>query len=177
MMEGITNSKSQPFEKVLFAIGIRNIGENTAQLLARHFGTIEKLAAATSEELLQINGVGETLVTSIHDFFEQEANQKLIDRLKAHGLNLKVDESKQQVLGSTLAGKRILASGKLINFNRDEIVDFVQSHGGQYISTVSKNLDFIIEGEGMGPSKKDKAIKLGVLMISEAEFLRMIGGS
>jgi DNA ligase (NAD+) len=162
---------------VLFGIGIRNIGENTAQLLARHFGTIEKLAAATSEELLQINGVGETLVTSIHDFFEQEANQKLIDRLMAHGLNLKVDGSKQQVLGSALAGKRILASGKLINFNRDEIVDFVQSHGGQYISTVSKNLDFIIEGEGMGPSKKDKAIKLGVLMISEAEFLRMIGGS
>jgi DNA ligase (NAD+) len=176
MMEGIINSKSQPFEKVLFGIGIRNIGENTAQLLARHFGTIEKLAVATSEELLEINGVGETLVTSIHDFFVQEANQKLIDRLKAHGLHLEVDESKQQVLGSALAGKRILASGKLINFKRDEIVDFVQSHGGQYISTVSKNLDFIIEGEGMGPSKKEKAIKLGVQMISEEEFLKIVAG-
>ncbi|MFT4860083.1 MAG: DNA ligase (NAD+) [Algoriphagus sp.] len=174
MIEGINNSKNQPFEKVLFGIGVRNIGENTAQLLARHFGTIEKLAAATSEELLEINGIGETLVTSIHDFFGHEANQKLIDRLEAHGLNLKVDESKQQVLGSALAGKRVLASGKLINFKRDEIVDFVQSHGGQYISTVSKNLDFIIEGEGMGPSKKDKAIKLGVPMISEEEFLRMV---
>jgi DNA ligase (NAD+) len=174
MIEGINNSKNQPFEKVLFGIGVRNIGENTAQLLARHFGTIEKLAAATSEELLEINGIGETLVTSIHDFFVHEANQKLIDRLEAHGLNLKVDESKQQVLGNALAGKRVLASGKLINFKRDEIVDFVQSHGGQYISTVSKNLDFIIEGEGMGPSKKDKAIKLGVPMISEEEFLRMV---
>lgn len=177
MIEGITNSKNQPFEKVLFGIGIRNIGENTAQLLARHFGTIERLTAATSEELLEINGVGETLVTSIHDFFVQKTNQKLIERLGNHGLHLQVDESKQQVLGSALAGKRILASGKLINFKRDEIVDFVQSHGGQYISAVSKNLDFIIEGEGMGPSKKDKAIKLGVPMISEAEFLKMVAVS
>jgi len=175
MMEGITASKNQPFEKVLFAIGIRNIGENTAQLLARHFGTIEKLASATSEELLEINGVGETLVTSLQEFFAQEANQNLIHRLQVHGLNLAIDESKQIVLGNALAGKRILASGKLINFKRDEIVDFVQSHGGQYISAVSKNLDFIIEGEGMGPSKKDKAIKLGVPMISEEEFLKLIG--
>lgn len=174
MIEGIASSKNQPFEKVLFGIGIRNIGENTAQLLARHFGTIEKLATATSEELLEINGVGETLVASIHDFFASESNQKLINRLKSHGLHLEVDESQQQVLGNALSGKRILASGKLINFKRDEIVDFVQAHGGQYISAVSKNLDFIIEGEGMGPSKKDKAIKLGVPMITEEEFLKMV---
>ena len=125
--------------------------------------------------MIAINGVGETLVTSIQDFFSQEINQDLIKRLESHGLNLAIDESQQLVLGNALAGKRILASGKLLNFKRDEIVDFVQSHGGQYISAVSKNLDFIIEGEGMGPSKKDKAIKLGIAMISEDEFLKLVG--
>lgn len=175
MMEGIAVSKNQPFEKVLFALGIRNIGENTAQLLARHFGTIEKLEAATSEQLLDINGVGETLVLSLQDFFAQPKNQEIIARLKGFGLKFEVDESESKQLGNSLEGKRILASGKLIHFKRDEIKDAVIAHGGQYISSVSKNLDFIIEGEDMGPSKKEKAQKLGVPMISEEEFLKMIG--
>ena len=175
MMEGIAVSKNQPFGKVLFALGIRNIGENTAQLLARHFGTIEKLEAATSEQLLDINGVGETLVLSLQDFFAQPKNQEIIARLKGSGLNFEVDESESIKLGHALEGKRILASGKLTHFKRDEIKDAVIAHGGQYISSVSKNLDFIIEGEDMGPSKKEKAQKLGVLMITEVDFLKMIG--
>lgn len=175
MMEGIAASKNQPFEKVLFALGIRNIGENTAQLLARHFGTIEKLEAATTEQLLDINGVGETLVLSLHDFFAQPKNQEIITRMKGFGLNFEVGESESIKLGNSLEGKRILASGKLTHFKRDEIKDTVIAHGGQYISSVSKNLDFIIEGEDMGPSKKEKAQKLGVPMISEEEFLKMIG--
>jgi len=175
MMEGIKASKAQPFEKVLFALGIRNIGENTAQLLAKHFGTIEKLQAASSEQLLEINGVGETLVQSMQEFFAQPENLVIIDRLKNQGLKFEIEQTESVQLGSSLAGKRILASGKLQNFKRDEIVDFVQAHGGQYISSVSKNLDFIIEGEEMGPSKKEKAQKLGVPLISEEEFLRMVG--
>jgi DNA ligase (NAD+) len=176
MLEGIKASKEQSFEKVLFALGIRNIGENTAQLLARHFGSIEKLQAASSEQLLDINGVGETLVQSIQDFFAQEENLEHIERLKTRGLHFEIQEDENTPKSQALAGKRILASGKLENFKRDEIKDFVQAHGGQYISAVSKNLDFIIEGEGMGPSKKEKAEKLGVPMISEAEFLKMVEG-
>ncbi len=175
MMEGITASKKQPFEKVLFALGIRNIGENTAQLLVNHFGSIDKLKSATSEELLAINGVGDTLVHSIQDFFAQEENLVIISRLQAHGLSFEIAENKAVKLGNLLAGKRVLASGKLQHFKRDEIVDFVKAHGGQYISAVSKNLDFIIEGEDMGPSKKEKAMKLGVKLISEGEFLEMVG--
>lgn len=175
MMEGIAASKNQPFEKVLFALGIRNIGENTAQLLARHFGTIEKLEAATSEQLLAINGVGETLVLSIKDFFAQEENREVIRRLKGYGLQFEIEQNDSRQLGNSLEGKRILASGKLVHFKRDEIKDAVIAHGGQYISSVSKNLDFIIEGEDMGPSKKEKAQKLGVPMISEEEFLKIIG--
>ncbi|SIN67203.1 NAD-dependent DNA ligase LigA [Algoriphagus halophilus] len=174
MMEGISASKNQPFEKVLFALGIRNIGENTAQLLARHFGSIEKLEAATTEQLLEINGVGETLVHSIHDFFAQPKNQEIIARLKAFGLKFEIEHHEDRQLGDALAGKRILASGKLVHFKRDEIKDTVIAHGGQYISSVSKNLDFIIEGADMGPSKKEKAEKLGIPMISEEEFLKMI---
>lgn len=175
MLEGIKASKAQPFEKVLFALGIRNIGENTAQLLAKHFGSIEKLQAATAEQLLEINGVGETLVFSMQEFFAQAENLEIINRLKAHGLKFEIEQGESKQLGNALTGKRILASGKLQNFKRDEIVDFVQAHGGQYISSVSKNLDFIIEGEEMGPSKKEKAQKLGVPLISEEEFLRMVG--
>ncbi|TDQ18253.1 DNA ligase (NAD+) [Algoriphagus boseongensis] len=176
MMEGIFKSKEQPFEKVLFALGIRNIGENTAQLLARHFGSIENLQAASPEQLLEINGVGETLVHSIHEFFAQPENLDHIARLKAHGLKFEIEQRESTQLGNALAGKKILASGKLQNFKRDEIVDFVQAHGGQYLSSVSKNLDFIIEGEEMGPSKKEKAQKLGVPLISEEEFMKMVNG-
>jgi DNA ligase (NAD+) len=175
MMEGIKKSKNQPFEKVLFALGIRNIGENTAQLLAKNFGTIEKIQAATSEQLLNINGVGETLVQSLQEFFAQPENLHIIARLKEKGLNFEIENRESSKLGTSLSGKRILASGRLNRFKRDEIVDFVQAHGGQYIQTVSKNLDFIIEGEEMGPSKKEKAQKLGVPLITEAEFLKMVG--
>ena len=177
MIAGINASKAQPFEKVLFAIGIRNIGENTAQLLARHFGSIDKLHGATSEQLLDVNGVGETLVQSVREFFAQQENLDHIAQLQTHGLNFAVEHKESTQLGTALAGKRILASGKLQHFKRDEIVDFVQAHGGQYISTVSKNLDFIIEGEEMGPSKKEKAVKLGVPLISEEEFLRMVSST
>lgn len=176
MMEGIFKSKVQPFEKVLFALGIRNIGENTAVLLARHFGSIEKLQEASAEQLLEINGVGETLVHSIREFFTQPENLNSIARLKSHGLKFEIEQSETVQLGNALEGKRILASGKLQHFKRDEIVDFVQAHGGLYISSVSKNLDFIIEGEEMGPSKKEKAQKLGIPLISEEEFLRLVNG-
>jgi DNA ligase (NAD+) len=174
MMEGIFASKSQDFDKVLFALGIRNIGENTAQLLAKHFGNLEKLQAASAEELLEINGVGETLVQSLQEFFAQSTNLDIISQLKAQGLNFEMQGGEIVALGNALEGKRILASGKLNHFKRDEIITFVQAHGGQYLSSVSKNLDFIIEGEEMGPSKKEKAQKLGIPLLSEEEFLKLV---
>ncbi|MBM3168352.1 MAG: NAD-dependent DNA ligase LigA [Bacteroidetes bacterium] len=174
MMEGIYASKNQGFEKVLFALGIRNIGENTAQLLAKQFKTLDKLQAASSEELLAINGIGETLVSSLQEFFAQSDNQKCLAKLKAHGLQFELQEKEQQSLSFALEGKKILASGKLQHFKRDEIVEFVQAHGGQYLSAVSKQLDFIIEGEDMGPSKKEKAIQLGIPLLSEEKFLKLV---
>ncbi|MCC5935802.1 MAG: NAD-dependent DNA ligase LigA [Lunatimonas sp.] len=174
ILDGIKNSKEQPYEKVLFALGIRNIGENTAILLAEHFPTIEKLEAASEEELLEINGVGETLVRSLKDYFQDKGNREIIDRLKSHGLKFESVREQPILVSAKLAGKKILASGKLNHFKRDEIIDFVQSHGGIYVKSVSKALDFIIEGEDMGPSKKEKAVKLGIKLVSEEEFMTMV---
>lgn len=176
ILEGIEASKNKPFEKVLFAIGIRNIGENTAQLLARHFKNIDALKAATTEQLLEINGVGETLVHSLHEYFKDQENLELIQKLKEKGLNFSITEQPISLASNKLAGLKILASGRFTHFKRDEIIDFVESHGGTYVGSVSKSLDFIIEGEEMGPSKKEKAEKLGVKMISEAEFLSIVNG-
>ena len=177
MIEGINASKAQPFEKVLFALGIRNIGENTAQILAKHFKNIDVLSNVGSEELLAVNGVGETLVSSIQDYFAEKSNIVMIQKLREKGLNFEISETERELLGNSLEGMKILASGKLNHFKRDEIIDFIEANGGQYLKSVSKALDFIIEGEDMGPSKKEKAQKLGVKMISEEEFLNMVGKS
>jgi DNA ligase (NAD+) len=174
MIDGIQASKSQPFEKVLFALGIRNIGENTAVLLVEHFGSFDKLSTASREELLEINGIGETLVDSLQDFLNKQENLEIIKRLKSHGLLFESNKEGIILESEKLKGKKILASGKLNHFKRDEIIDFVQSHGGTYVKSVSKNIDYIIEGEDMGPSKKEKAAKLGIPLISEEEFLNIL---
>ncbi|MDN3690273.1 NAD-dependent DNA ligase LigA [Cyclobacterium jeungdonense] len=171
MMEGIRVSLSQPFPKVLFALGIRNIGENTAILLAKHFKSITQLMNASDQELLDINGVGETLLQSIRQFFNDKKNRDIIRRLREKGLQFELAESKMSLESRALEGKKILASGRLNHFKRDEIIDFIESHGGTYVKSVSKNLDFIVEGEEMGPSKKEKALKLGISLISEEELL------
>jgi DNA ligase (NAD+) len=173
MIEGIKASINQPFSRVLFALGIRNIGENTAQLLADHFGNIDALMASTDDELLEINGIGATLVNSLRFFFANKVNIQIIDRLKRHGLQFQSKEKETKNESNLLAGKKILASGKFNHFKRDEIIDFIVSHGGIYTKSVSKNLDFIIEGEEMGPSKKEKALKLGIRLISENDFLQI----
>jgi DNA ligase (NAD+) len=174
MIEGINTSKNQPFEKVLFGLGVRNIGENTAQILARHFKNIDSLKTASIQDLLEINGIGEIVAQSIQDFFIQKENNQIIARLREKGIKFEMVETERTILGHQLEGLKILASGKLNHFKRDEIVDFIEANGGQYVKAVSKNLDFIIEGEDMGPSKKEKAKKLGLKMISEAEFLEMV---
>ncbi|WP_339925084.1 NAD-dependent DNA ligase LigA [uncultured Cyclobacterium sp.] len=173
MLEGVSKSIIQPFPKVLFGLGIRNIGENTAILLAKHFQNIENLEKASAEELLEINGVGETLVQSIGLFFSKEKNNRIIDKLKEKGLQFQLSEEETRLESSILEGKKVLASGRLNHFKRDEIMDFVTAQGGTYSKSVSKNLDFIIEGEEMGPSKKGKAEKLNIPLISEEDFLKM----
>lgn len=177
MIAGIEASREQPFERVLFGLGIRNVGENTAKLLADHFRSIQALQEASAEDLLQVNGVGDTLVWSIQDFFAQEENLEIIRRLKAHGIKMESEQESPALAGDKLKGLKILASGRFNHFKRDEIIDFITSQGGTYVKSVSKSLDFIVEGEEMGPSKKEKAEALGVKLISEEEFLKIVGMS
>ena len=177
MFAGIEASRTQPFEKVLFGLGIRNVGENTAKLLANYFKNIDSLKGASAEELMQVNGVGETLAWSIQEFFAQSENLEILERLRNHGLHLESSQQANVASSDKLKGLKILASGKFKNFKRDEVISFIESHGGNYVKSVSKSLDFIIEGEEMGPSKKEKAQALGVKLISEEEFLKMVGMS
>src|SRR5690554_5423361 len=153
MIQGILASRDQPFEKLLFGLGIRNVGENTAKLLASHFGDIESMQTAKPEDFLEINGVGETVAWSIADFFSQPENLAIIEKLRNHGLNLEIKKEPKLSENAKLKGLKILASGKFHRFKRDEIIDFIESHGGNYIKSVSKNLDFIIEGEEMKKSR------------------------
>jgi DNA ligase (NAD+) len=174
MLVAIENSKKQPFEKVLFGLGIKHIGETAAKLLAQHFGHIDKLIKADFESLVAIDGIGEVMATSVIDFFNKAENINVINRLKNSGLQFSFENTKVSA-SNKLEGLKILASGKFENFSRTGIVEEIEKHGGIYVKAVSGALDFIIAGADMGPAKKQKAEKLGVKILSEVEFLEMIG--
>jgi len=174
LLNGIDASKTKPYEKVLFALGIRHVGESTAKELAKAFPSIDKLTDSKKVDLHEINGVGEIVAKSVFEYFRSPENITLINKLKAKGLNFEQHSTQVKTEGGILSGKTILASGKLFNFKRDEIIDKIESLGGIYSKAISKKLDFIIEGESMGPSKKEKALELGIKLISENEFLELI---
>ncbi|MDX9705215.1 MAG: NAD-dependent DNA ligase LigA [Weeksellaceae bacterium] len=174
IMDAIELSKKIPFEKVLYAIGIRHVGETVAKKLAKHFKSIENLQNASFEELQTVDDVGEKIAQSIQEYFEKEKNQILIQRLKEAGLQMEAGE--EQALDSTvLEGKTFLFTGTLTQFSRTEAQKLVEQNGGKNSSAVSKNLDYLIAGEKAG-SKLKKAQELGTVKImSEDEFLAMIG--
>ncbi|MGY6562155.1 MAG: NAD-dependent DNA ligase LigA [Luteibaculaceae bacterium] len=175
LLEAIEQSKNQPFEKVLFGLGIKYIGETAAKLLARNFLSVEALSRANYEDLIQIDGVGEVMANSVISYFEAPKNREIIAQLEREGLRLVSEPPAEAAkLSDSLNGLKILASGKFEQFTRDSIIDAVEQHGGSYVKAVSGALDYIIAGADMGPSKKNKAEKLGVKIISESEFIKMI---
>lgn len=173
IMDAIEKSKEIPFEKVLYAIGIRHVGETVARKLAKHFKSIENLQNASSEELQNVEDVGEKIAESVQAFFEEEENRVLINRLREAGLQLEVGEE-EVPQSNLLQGKTFLFTGSLSQFTRNEAQKLVEENGGKNISSVSKNLNYLIAGEKAG-SKLKKAEELGsVKIISEFEFLEMI---
>ncbi|HLO46525.1 MAG TPA: NAD-dependent DNA ligase LigA [Leadbetterella sp.] len=174
ILDGIENSKNQPFSKVLFALGIRFVGETTAQKLASYFKTHEALQAANFEELRNVPDVGEKVAQSILLYFKEEKNLKIIQSLQASGLKFEADNIVQEKESETLAGKTFLYTGTFESFSREELEQKIESNGGKLVSGVSKKLDFLIVGEGAGPSKLKKAEDLGVKMINEEEFKAML---
>lgn len=174
LLEGIEKSKTQPFQKVLFGLGIRYVGETVAKKLVKAFETIERLQEATMEELEAIDDVGQRIAESVFSYLRVEDNKHLIHRLKLAGLHFESTSNNNEQDGA-LAGKKIVVSGVFERFSRNEIKDLIEQHGGENSSSISSKTDYIIAGDQMGPSKKSKAEQLGIPLLSENEFIEMLG--
>lgn len=177
LLNGIEQSKQALFESVLFAIGIRYVGQTVATKLARHFKNIDNLMNATYDELLQAPEVGEKIAQSVIEFFSNPENKVEVERLKTAGLNFTVQETEPKKVSNVLEGKSFVISGVFQNYDRDQLKDIVLENGGRVLSSVSGKLDYLLAGENMGPSKREKAEKLGVKIISEEEFNTLINGN
>ena len=174
IIDGVEKSKQIPFEKVLYGIGIKHVGETVAKKLVKNFNTIEDLKNASVEELCQVEDIGEKIAISITEFFKNPENLLMIERLKTYGVQLKKGENTNEVLSNALEGKTFLFTGKLSLFTREQAEEMVEKHGGKNISAVSKNLNYLVVGEKAG-SKLKKAQDLGTITIlDEQQFLDLI---
>ena len=174
IIKGIKESLNVPYERVLFAIGIRFVGETTAKLLAKAFPSIEKLMQATLDELMQVNEIGGRIAQSIITYFREPVNIDILERLKGSGLNFESAKEEEVNYSDKLEGKAIVISGVFSHHSRDEYKDIIEKNGGKNVGSISGKTSFILAGDNMGPSKLEKAQKLGVPIVSEDEFLNMI---
>lgn len=174
--ENILNSVKQslevPFSRVLYALGIRFVGETTAKYIAGHFKSLDAIMAATEEELVEAQEVGAKIARSLLDYFADENNIAIINRLRAAGVQFEASE--ETLLSEAFAGKNFVISGTFHNHSRDEVKNIIEKHGGKILSAVSANVDFLVAGDNMGPAKLAKATKLGVTIRSESEFEGML---
>ena len=174
IVNGIKASANVPFERVVFALGIRFVGETSARLLARHFKSMDALMNATLEDLLEVEGVGEVIAKSVMTYFHNPQNIVIIDRLRGYGLQMSLSEEQLQGASDKLAGQSIVISGVFSHHSRDEYKAIIEQHGGKNVGSISGKTSFILAGENMGPSKLQKAEKLGIRIVNEDEFLEMI---
>lgn len=174
ILESLQKSKKVPFARVLFALGIKYVGETTAKLIANAEGSVDNIIKASTEELKQIDEVGEKIALSVREFFDDERNIDLVSRLRAAGLQFK-QEKRTSTDNNILAGKSIVVSGTFKNFSREEIKQLIEDLGGKNVSSISSKTDFVVAGEKMGPEKKKKAEALNIPVLSEEEFIAMTG--
>ena len=174
IMAGLEASRQVSFERVLFALGIRFVGETVAKKLARSIKNIDTLMSATKEELMAIDEIGEKIAESIIHFFSSEKNRELVTRLKAAGLKMEMEAEETAAVSNILEGQSIVISGVFAVHSRDEYKDIIEKHGGKNVGSISKKTSFILAGENMGPSKLEKAQKLGIKIMDEKEFLELI---
>lgn len=174
IVNGIEASKQVPFERVVFALGIRFVGETTARLLARHFKTIDALAAASLQDLLEVEGVGEVIAKSVMTYFRNPVTMQIVERLRGYGLQMALSEEQMSSATDKLAGKSIVISGVFAHHSRDEYKQMIEQNGGKNVGSISGKTSFILAGENMGPTKLQKAEKLGIQIVDEETFLKMI---
>lgn len=174
LLAGIEDSKKQPFEKVLFGIGIRYIGETVAQKLVKHFRTIEHLMNASQQELIAIDDIGERIAQGLQHYFSNTTHQQLIAQLKVAGLNLETHQQAIKLLSNVFAQKTFVISGVFETFGREELKNWIEQHGGKVITSISSKLNYLVAGNNMGPAKYEKAQQLNIPIISEQDLLKMI---
>lgn len=174
VMESLERSKAVPFERVLFALGIRYVGATTAKKIANALKNIENIEKASFSDLQAIDEVGERIAQSVLDYFASAENREIVNRLKEAGLQFQIDESTLKSRSNKLAGLSIIISGTFQNHSRDELKELIEQNGGKNVTSISSKTDYLIAGENMGPAKLEKAQKLNVKMISEEEFEQMI---
>lgn len=174
LIQGIEASKEVPFERVLFGLGIRYVGETVAKKLVKFYKSIDVLASASLESLVAVDEIGERIAQSVVDFFNDDANKERIIRLQKYGLNLEISEDELENQSQKLADLTLVISGVFEKVSRKEIQKLIETHGGKNTSSISKKTDYLVAGDNMGPSKRTKAENLGIKIITEDEFLEMI---
>lgn len=175
LINGIEKSKEVPFERVLYALGIRYVGETVAKKLAKHYKNIDAIATASLMDLILVDEIGDKIAQSVIEFFENQDNCDTIDRLKTAGVQMAIDESKSTVVSAILEGKTFVVSGVFEKFSRDDLKKAIEDNGGKVGSSISTKTDYVVAGENMGPAKLEKANQLKIPIISEDDFLGMIG--
>jgi DNA ligase (NAD+) len=173
LLAGLEESKNVPFERVLFALGIRFVGETVAKKLAQALGNIDAIAQASFEELIGIEEIGDKIAQSIRQYFSLDSNIEIIQRLKNAGLQFEMEQ--KELVGDALKDASIVVSGVFERVSRDELKALIESYGGKNVGSISAKTTYVVAGENMGPAKLEKAQKLGVKILSEAEFFEMIG--
>ena len=177
IVNGIQKSKEVPFERVVFALGIRFVGETSARLLARHFKSMDALMQAGLEELQEVEGIGEVMAKSIVSYFHDEQNRLIVERLRGYGLQFALSAEQTAAQSDRLTGQSIVISGVFQHHSRDEYKLIIEQNGGKNVGSISGKTSFILAGDNMGPSKLQKAEKLGIRIVSEEDFLEMLGAS
>ena len=174
LLEGVRASAEVPFERVLFALGIRYVGETVAKKLARAYKDIDALMAASPEALMQVDEIGERIAQSVVDFFSKPENRELVSRLKSHGLQFSLSEEELQGHTDLLKGQTFVVSGVFETLGRNELKKMIEDNGGKVASSVSSKTTYLVAGDKMGPSKRAKADKLNIPILSESEFLGLL---
>jgi len=175
MLAGIEKSKEKPFEKVLFGLGIRYVGETVARKLVAHFRTLERMQAASLEELTAVDEIGERIAQSLLEYLSGEVHQQELAKLQLQGLQFASEVKEVTLASESLIGKTFIISGVFETYSRDELKDMIEQNGGKILSSISAKLNYLVAGENMGPAKLEKANKLNVPIITDEELLRMIG--
>lgn len=174
IINGIEKSKEVPFERVLFGLGIRYVGETVAKKLSKHYKNIDALSSSTFENLILVDEIGERIASSIIQFFENSENRIIIDRLKNYGVQLQVEERESNVVSDIFVGKSFVVSGVFTQFSRDELKLEIEKNGGKNVGSISAKTDYVVAGENMGPAKLEKATKLNITILNEQDFINLI---